>query len=162
LPPEVALLLVRVILALALYGFLGLLLIYLWRDSAGMGRHVEAPLLGRLDLLRGEEVSESFPLGEVNTVGRAVSNTIRLADSAVSAYHAQIHFSEGDWWLEDVGSSNGTVLNGTAIEARVLLAEGDQIQIGNARLLMHISRPASSSREGDPSSDGQQMTTNGP
>ncbi len=160
--PEIALLVVRVILALALYGFLGLLLIYLWRDTAGSRRRAQAPLPGRLDLLQGEEVIESFPLGEVNTVGRAVSNTIRLADNAVSAYHAQIHCSEGDWWLEDVGSSNGTVLNGTAIETRALLADGDQIQIGNTWLLMHLSRPASSSGEGHSASDGRHIGKGGP
>lgn len=154
--PDIVLLLVRIALALALYGFLGLLLTYLWRDTNSIRGRPESPESARLDLLEGGEVRRSFTLAEVNSLGRAVSNTICLTDSTVSAHHAEISYSEQCWWLEDVGSSNGTVVNGATIEARVALSEGDQIEVGNTRLRLHLAPSSGPAGESTPSTDGRE------
>jgi pSer/pThr/pTyr-binding forkhead associated (FHA) protein len=135
---------------------MGLLLTYLWRDTASTRRHPVGPQHARLDLVERGVVTESFPLAPVNTLGRAISNTIRLADNTVSAQHAEIRFSGDRWWLEDVGSSNGTVLNGEVIEAKVALSGGDRIEMGNTRLRLYLAPIPVSASESSQSADGRE------
>jgi len=69
---------------------------------------------------------------EIVTVGRASDNTLPIDDASVSSHHARIEPSEEVYTLTDLGSTNGTRLNGTVLkegEAHVLNA-GDKIRFG--------------------------------
>ncbi len=72
-------------------------------------------------------------LGERTTIGRIETANIRILDGLVSKLHAEITCANGRWSLRDMGSSNGTLVNGRRVHA-VDLAEGDQITIGTAQL----------------------------
>jgi pSer/pThr/pTyr-binding forkhead associated (FHA) protein len=146
LSPAILLLIVRVLLAVLLYGFLALLLVYLYRDMRLAERASQLSGPARLDLIQGGQVVESFPLARVSTVGRAVGNTICLDDVTVSAHHAQISHSQEGWWVQDLGSSNGTAVNGVQISTRVPLTEGDEIRVGNSRLQLHLAPPVGASK----------------
>ncbi len=71
-------------------------------------------------------------LGEtVVSLGRATDNSVSFSsDSNVSRYHAEVEFRGGDYWLIDLGSSNGTTLNGEAIKGERKLNDGDEIAFG--------------------------------
>jgi hypothetical protein len=79
-------------------------------------------------LLRGERV----------LVGRLAACAIRLADANVSREHAAFVPVGNGWAIEDLGSTNGTLLNGEPV-ARALLHDGDVIEIGLTRLTFHES-----------------------
>ena len=80
------------------------------------------------DAFAGEE----FALTEqVNTIGRTEDNYILLSDSSISRNHAQIHNSGITYKLVDLGSSNGTRVNGKPIKGEVLLQSDDEIKFGN-------------------------------
>jgi hypothetical protein len=65
------------------------------------------------------------------TLGRAGGCTIPLAaDTYVSQVHARVFERDGDLWAEDIGSTNGTFVNGTRITAPVRMRKGDRIQVG--------------------------------
>lgn len=67
----------------------------------------------------------------VTTLGRTTENNVSFAaDSNVSRYHAEIEWRDGDFWLIDLGSSNGTTLNGTPVKADTKLSDGDTIKLG--------------------------------
>jgi len=67
----------------------------------------------------------------VTTLGRTTDNTVSFAsDSNVSRYHAEIEWRDGDFWLIDLGSSNGTTLNGEAVKGDKRLNDGDEILFG--------------------------------
>ena len=67
------------------------------------------------------------------SMGRSSTNTLVLREEKVSRRHAIIHAQDiGEFWLADLGSSNGTVLNGRRLQLPMLLHDGDQIGIGNA------------------------------
>lgn len=71
-----------------------------------------------------------IPLSEETTFGRTSSNTVQLEDHGCSSRHAAIR-KEGDaWLLEDLGSTNGTWLNGERLSSPRPLKEGDRIQMG--------------------------------
>jgi FHA domain len=65
------------------------------------------------------------------TVGRGHPNDIPLDDEFASTRHARLEARADGVWLEDVGSTNGTVLNGTRIDGPRKLAPGDVIRIGD-------------------------------
>jgi hypothetical protein len=81
--------------------------------------HKKGKLLGDLDLGPG-----------VTTIGRHPDNDIALSDRAVSGHHACIHLGQGQAMLKDLGSTNGTFVNGERISVRDL-NDGDMITIGN-------------------------------
>ncbi len=67
----------------------------------------------------------------VTTLGRTSDNTVAFSsDSNVSRYHAEIEWRDGEFWLIDLGSSNGTILNGERVEGDKKLSDGDEITLG--------------------------------
>lgn len=74
---------------------------------------------------------------DVITIGRKEGNTIRLTERNVSRNHARLAKENGHVVLEDLQSFNGIKLNGDRIDGRVLVHEGDTIQIGDYHLALH-------------------------
>src|SRR5436189_6390315 len=68
------------------------------------------------------------------TIGREEGNGLRLNDERVSRFHAKVQVEDGDIILTDLDSTNGTRVNGTAIQIR-RLRPGDQLSIGRTMLL---------------------------
>ena len=68
------------------------------------------------------------------TIGREEGNGLRLNDERVSRFHAKVQMEDGDVILTDLDSTNGTRVNGTAIQIR-RLRPGDQVSIGRSMLL---------------------------
>jgi hypothetical protein len=83
-----------------------------------------------LIMLRGPEAGRTYALQEASSLGRSADNEIRVSDKTVSAHHARLSLRGGQWWLEDLGSRNGTLLNGNRIETAFVVTEGDRIQLG--------------------------------
>lgn len=142
-PDEILLTVLRLGLALSLYGFLAVAFYFLWRDLRRMGRGEVYPHPeGRLVVVeageRGPEVGTVFPLQEVTSLGRSPGNTVVLPDPFASAHHALLSWREGHWWLEDQGSTNGTTLNGERIHRPTVVSAGDLIGIGKVVLRVEI------------------------
>ena len=76
----------------------------------------------------------------------ARSSDIVLADSQVSRQHAQLTRTATGWHFADLDSRNGSVVNGRPCTG-AFLNEGDELYIGNARLIFAHSAPAAPSRE---------------
>ncbi len=70
-------------------------------------------------------------------VGRAApGNAVRLPERNVSRHHARLFRQNGALWVEDLGSRNGTLLNGERVEGRRRLRPGDLLQIGDYDLAL--------------------------
>jgi adenylate cyclase len=75
------------------------------------------------------------------SLGRTPANQVVLADERVSRRHATIHAQgEGEFWLVDLGSSNGTYVNGRRVSQPSRLSHGDTIQIGAFQLVFRETR----------------------
>ena len=79
-------------------------------------------------------VGERLPLRAVNAIGRDAGNDVVLNDEAASAKHALLEFAEGEWWIEDSGSTNGTLVNGEVVRSRERVQYGDEVAIGRVAL----------------------------
>jgi len=87
----------------------------------------------------GGRAGEVFrPQGERTTVGRSPDCGIFLDDVTVSRRHAELVARDGDYFIEDLGSLNGTYVNRRRIES-AKLEDGDELQIGKYRLT-YLSR----------------------
>lgn len=113
----------------------------------------QPPYLGRLILQPREGVStgaREFPLdGSDVSIGRAPSCRVVLpGDQLASRQHAQLQYQNGQYTIKDLGSSNGTYVNGVEIHDATVLNEGDRIKIGEHELV--YSRTASRNTDGFP------------
>jgi len=140
--PAVALLIVRALLAVCLYVFLATALVILWRDlrRAGSGLAVPAPAAYLVRLGLAEAPEAPIPLGETSLLGRAADNTIQIDDPTISQHHARIAFWSGQWILEDLGSRNGTRVNGITVEGPLVITYGDDLQFGEVMLGLRPGR----------------------
>jgi len=143
---DILLLVLRLSLAGLLYAFLGAVLVMLWRDlRRGATERPDSRPESHLVVLDGstEAVDQlaagtAFPLQPVTSVGRSPNNTVVVPDTYASSQHALLTWREGQWWLEDRNSRNGTRLNGKPVEEPTLVSAGDVIAIGRTRLKLEV------------------------
>ena len=72
--------------------------------------------------------------GDLVTIGRQASCTIVIADNNISRVHARFRAVDNGWTIEDLGSTNGTKVNGVLITESTLLSHGQLIALGSLQL----------------------------
>ncbi len=82
---------------------------------------------------RGGKV-RSMSLDGTLQIGRADACQIKLPDTYVSSFHARIYRHDGGWYVEDLGSTNGTYLNQKRVTSPAELRAGDRVKIGKTTL----------------------------
>jgi hypothetical protein len=91
--------------------------------------------------LYNKGTDERFPLTQsVSKIGRDQTNSIALPkDSYISRHHAWVLFIKGSYWVEDLGSTNGTLLNGELLTERKQIFPGDCLKLGRTELIFELS-----------------------
>lgn len=130
--------------------FLALLYAFLWMVARTLLRDLRAAAreptteLGRLVVVAspsGEPApGAAFGLDAITSLGRDVNNSIVLDDEFASATHAALTYRGRAWYVEDLGSTNGTFVNGSQVDGLSPIAFGDEIQIGQVRLRLERAR----------------------
>jgi pSer/pThr/pTyr-binding forkhead associated (FHA) protein len=141
--PAVVLLILRLVVALALYAFLGALTLYLLKDfRAAIGPRAYAPE-AHLEMIAGPNPGAVFSLVEVNLLGRSADCTIRVADKTMSAHHGRLSFHASQWWMEDLGSRNGSSVNEVRVTEPIVVTYGDRLGLGRVVFRLQSGRPPS-------------------
>lgn len=78
-----------------------------------------------------DQSGRSYPLDNEASIGRAAGCQITLDDTYASQIHARVFQRDGQWLVEDLGSTNGTWLNRHKVSGPMVLQRGDRLQIGN-------------------------------
>ena len=76
----------------------------------------------------------SLPLQGNLQVGRADACQIKLSDTYVSSFHARIFSRDSEWYVEDLGSTNGTYMNQRRVTSPVEVRAGDRVRLGKTTL----------------------------
>ena len=86
----------------------------------------------------GPNAGKAYPLeGAELTVGRDASNPVSINDGEVSRRHAKLTWKGAGYVLEDLGSTNGTFVNGTRLSAPLALKPGDAVSFGENIVLIY-------------------------
>lgn len=139
---EVIILFLRILLTGVLYVFLGGALWLIWQNLRLTSRQtsqVRPPELSLAQQLQPEAVRR-FQVSEV-LLGRDPGCDFPLDDVTVSQRHARLSFHHGQWWVEDLGSKNGTFVNGQPVSQAQVVVSGDELQLGQVRLLVQLDSP---------------------
>jgi pSer/pThr/pTyr-binding forkhead associated (FHA) protein len=130
----VVVLILRVLMVVALYAFLGTALWIMWRQLAQSTERAGNRKVPRIHLevkQAGQPAAtRAFAQPEV-ILGRDPLSDLPLADAAVSSRHALLSYHSGQWWIQDLGSRNGTRLNSAAVTLPTVLADGDELRCGD-------------------------------
>lgn len=149
---ELILLLARALVLVLMYIFLLVLVIMLMADAraarpaATAPHHTPdiapvshpAPKVMRLEMLAGTTpvTGRNYALYGPLEIGRATSCDISIPNKFVSTRHARILPDDGEWVLEDLGSTNGTLVNGELLASPRRLASGDRVLVGDTEFVV--------------------------
>lgn len=132
----IILLVVRAALALAIYVFLGWALITIWQGIRQQKKFFEEQqaLEIRLAIHGSEGIQKHTYKGIEVVIGRDPACECKLTSETVSARHARFSFHHNQWWLEDLKSTNGTILNEEPILTSIVVVPGDIIHCGDVQI----------------------------
>ncbi len=138
----VIVLILRILLAIALYGFIFWAVYTIWKDlqvrSQSLAvKRIPQLLIYPLDFLQNEP--HRFDTPEV-VLGRDPACTLVISDETVSARHSRFFFHQNQWWVEDLQSTNGTYLNEEPISTLTVLVSGDEIRCGQAAFRIEVAK----------------------
>jgi TolB protein len=95
---------------------------------------VDASLFPRLLVMAGGRIGQELSLRKELSIGRAEDNDLQLPDPKVSRHHARIRREGATYILTDLGSANGTLVDGTRLSAPHALKQGERIVIGDTEM----------------------------
>jgi len=132
----------RLLLTASLYAFLAWAFVSLWRDLKLQGTLLslrKVPPIS-LSISRAGQAPQvcHFIQAEV-TVGRDPACECPIEDAVASARHARLSYHHNQWWLEDLSSTNGTLLNQERLTLPTVVISGDEFRCGDT--LFTISLP---------------------
>ncbi len=133
----------RLLSAALLLGFVGLIVWLIYCDmqtTAKVLANQERPY-GFVRIIASNDdsaIDTRLPLFPLTTIGRANNSTIVLDHSYVSNEHALVTRRGEQWWLQDLGSRNGTLLNGVKLAETAVITVGDIIAIGEIQLKVEL------------------------
>ena len=139
------------------YGLFALLFLFIWRSMRWVVRGLsvaETPAAAERGRRRGRDAAPSLPPGPSSllvqgsgdarprtvrlaasmTVGRAPECELRIEDTYASQQHARLFAKNDAWFVEDLGSTNGTFVNDQKLAAPAMLQPGDKVRIGQTTM----------------------------
>lgn len=85
-----------------------------------------------------DRTAEHFALNRLRiTIGRSARNDLCIPDPFASRVHAEVRHEGDDYYLQDLGSANGTLYNGSVVDATIALTRGGRIQIGETEIVFN-------------------------
>ena len=134
-------LLLRLILAISLYAFLGWALWSLLRELKQQGDKLATQKKPAITLAikmeQGKETKKQFSQPQI-MIGRDTKCDVSTGDEALSAHHARLTHHHGQWWLEDLNSTNGTFLNREKLTTPAVVITGDHFKCGNTLFSIQV------------------------
>ncbi len=118
--------------------FIAMIYLFLWQVARAIGAHLGGgPALRRprkaaeLVMVRSEsQAGTRFTVKGVVVVGRSSEADVHLDDPYASDFHLRLSLQDGEVTLQDLGSTNGTYVNGRRVTTPVPLSRGDAVQVG--------------------------------
>lgn len=134
-------LVLRFLLALTLYAFLGWALLAVWRDLRTQATLLATRKIPGIDLIvqikDQEPIRHFFNQPEI-LIGRDPHCDVPILDDTISVRHARLSYHHGQWWLDDLSSTNGTRLNNEELTLPTVIINDDQVECGQANITIKL------------------------
>ena len=139
----VILLIVRLIMSMALYLFIGWVIYTVWIDLNRKDVYLEQVGVPAITLKFVDQQSEKieFFTRPVITIGREPTCDCIIYDKAVSAKQARLSYHHNQWWVEDLDSTNGTFINQDKVTQPTVIISDDHITCGSTVMVIQIGNP---------------------
>jgi len=132
----------RLLLAASLYAFLAWVLVSVWREVKQQGDLLTSRKIPPISLsIARDDLAPQmrhFTQAEV-TVGRDPACECPVEDDTISARHARLSYHHNQWWLEDLGSTNGTLLNKEKMAQPTVVISDDEFTCGGTRFTIAMA-----------------------
>lgn len=107
-------------------------------------------MIAKLVVASGKSAGRAIAIKRATLlIGRSEDCDVRPLSEEVSRRHCAVHVGPAEVWVEDLKSRNGTFVNGSRIEAKTKVADGDIIRVGSLELKVSISDPAARAGSAD-------------
>jgi pSer/pThr/pTyr-binding forkhead associated (FHA) protein len=133
-------LILRFAFTISLYIFVGWALYVMWKELKQQSNLLATrqPTALTLSQQMDDDTNKTrFTIPEI-TIGRDPACNFPLNDSTVSAQHARLSFRQGQWWVEDLRSTNGTFLNQVPVSLPLVVTTGDELRFGQVKFMISI------------------------
>jgi len=131
-------LVLRLLLAVALYLFLGWALFTLWRDMKRQSDITTQKRYPPLSLINPDQEQRYQFAGSEIILGRDPACDCCLEEKTVSLRHSRISYHHNQWWIEDLGSTNGTFINQEQVSEPMVITQGDRLRLRQVTLLVML------------------------
>jgi len=135
----------RILLAMALYAFLGWALSTIWNELRTQGTLLAARKIPGINLniqVDNQTPTQHYFSQSEILLGRDSHCDLPLSDDTVSVRHARLSYHHGQWWLEDLGSTNGTRLNREIVSIPTVVINGDLVECGKVSIVINLGADA--------------------
>jgi pSer/pThr/pTyr-binding forkhead associated (FHA) protein len=134
----IVVLILRIILAILLLGFVGLLFLTTWRQLKTQIKLLSPDLSSNIRIsFKENPEQEAFVIKQTDVLlGRDPNCKVHIPDETISAQHARLYLIDQNWWIHDLNSTNGTFLNDERIDQPCILTDNDILQVGNVKLII--------------------------
>jgi pSer/pThr/pTyr-binding forkhead associated (FHA) protein len=136
----IILLVLRILGVVLIYAFLGVALYIIWKDIRTQGAVLAARQPTLITLVTEPDsppLRKEFTCAEV-ILGRDAGCDFAINDQTVSSRHARLAYRQSQWWLEDLASTNGTLLNEENVTIPVVITNGDVLRLGQVGVKVSI------------------------
>ena len=136
--------LLRLIFTLLSYLFIGWMVYSIYMDlrEKGLGKTVKSiPAISLQTITDQEPVYKRFTNPEI-IIGRDPACDFPIQDDTISLRHSKLTYHHRQWWITDLGSTNGSYVNEAQVDEPVVLTNGDNLRLGRKTLSITINTAA--------------------
>lgn len=134
-------LVIRILLLLLVYTFIGWISYLIYsdlRDKRKMGSgETPAPSITFQFGGDDEKIEKTYTKSNI-IFGRDPVSDLLINDDRVSLRHCKIAHYQNQWWIEDLGSTNGTYLNNSLVTSNIVLMDGDILRLGHEEIRIKL------------------------
>jgi len=138
------LLALRLIMVIVLYGFVVMAFFILWKAIKGKDGDIFSNRVPSISLRykrsNQHQDTASFSQPQI-LIGRDPVSDLYIDDQTLSARHAQLTYHLGQWWVEDLNSTNGTFINQEIVDEPIVITAGDRLRCGKIEIHVIIETP---------------------
>ena len=131
----------RLLFVLLSYLFIGWIGYTIFSDLVGKGwgkKEKSIPPIALQTEIDQDQVEKQYTIPEV-IIGRDPGCDFPINDETISLRHSKLVFRHKQWWVEDLGSTNGTYLNETMVDRPVVVTHGDHLRFGRKTLVINFN-----------------------